>query len=307
MLHHPLFLLACLVAGYLTRYLPFIQPYAYKKVNKWIIWIPLPAIMLEKISRIEFDESHAAPILSAWGLFLFGMLFFGILAKIFGWDKKTWAAMSLVCGLGNTSFVGYPVTRMLFGEAGMDYAILVDQPGTFLALATGGILLAAYAGTGSLSIGMMFRQILKFPPFIAFAVALMIPLKAVEHPILPNEISLSDIIHPLGLLLNPLAFLSLGMQFKFSLKGISPLPYFTGLAYKLIIAPALFGGLLYLSGVRNLMLEVTIMELAMPPMITASIIATEYQLQPRLSAAWINFGIPLSAITLMSWAYLLAS
>lgn len=261
--------------------------------------------MLEKISRIEFDASHAAPILSAWGMFLFGMMFFGLLAKIFGWDKKTWAAMSLVCGLGNTSFVGYPVVRMLFGEAGMDYAILVDQPGTFLALATGGILLAAYAGTGSFSIGLIFRQVFKFPPFIAFAIALVIPVKWMDQSILPNEISLTDIVHPIGILLNPLAFFSLGMQFRFTLKGISPLPYFTGLSYKLIIAPALFGGLLYLSGTQGLMLQVTIIELSMPPMITASIIASEYQLRPQLSAAWINFGIPLSAITLTAWAYLL--
>jgi predicted permease len=287
------------------RYIPSLAPDAYKKVNKWIIWIPLPAIMLEKISRIEFNSSHVAPILSAWGLFLFGLVFFGILSKIFKWNLKTWAAMSLVCGLGNTSFIGYPVTRMLFGEAGMDYAILVDQPGTFFALATGGILLAAYAGTGKFSVGLIFKQVMKFPPFIAFAIALIIPAKVMELPISASEISISDIIHPIGLFLNPMAFFSLGMQFRFTLQGISPLTFFTGLSYKLILAPAFFGGLLYLANIQGLMLKVTIIELAMPPMITASIIASEYQLRPHLSAAWINIGIPLSAITLTGWAFLL--
>lgn len=305
MLQHPFFLLCCLVAGYLYRYIPGLPPETHKRVNKLIIWIPLPAIMLEKISRIQFDISHAAPILSAWGVFLLGLLFFGGMAKIFGWDKKTWAAMSLVCGLGNTSFVGYPVIRMVFGEKGLDYAILVDQPGTFLMLATGGILLAAYAATGHFNISAMLRQVFKFPPFIAFVIALLMPAGLLDVDVTGKGISIGSILHFIGLLLNPLAFLWLGMQFQFSFRGIAPLPYFTGLAYKLLLAPAIFGGILYWSGMQGMPLKVTILELAMPPMVTASIIATEYQLRPKLSAAWINFGIPLSGITLLFWVYLL--
>jgi hypothetical protein len=49
------------------------------------------------------------------------------------------------------------------------------------------------------------------------------------------------------------------------------------------------------------MIEVAIMESAMAPMITASILASTHGLKPRLSSMMIGFGIPLSFITLAFW------
>jgi predicted permease len=51
------------------------------------------------------------------------------------------------------------------------------------------------------------------------------------------------------------------------------------------------------------MIEVAIMESAMAPMITASILATTHGLKPRLSSMMIGFGIPISFITLAFGTY----
>lgn len=305
MLQHPLILLSFMVAGYMSRYVPFIQKDTFRTINKWIIWVPLPAIMLEKISSISFHPSFIAPVVSAWVVFLMGMAFFGILARIFDWDKKTWAALSLVCGLGNTSFVGYPVIRMIFGEEGIRYAILVDQPGTFLMLATLGVALAAYAGSGKFSFRETGKKLISFPPFIGFVVAIFLPAHWLDIQPLNADYSYEDILHFIGLWLNPLAFLSLGMQFSFSFREIPLLPFISGLGYKLILAPLILAIALHYSGIHGQLFQVTILELAMPPMLTASIIAVEYKLRPQLSVALINFGIPLSALTLSLWAYFL--
>lgn len=305
MLQHPLILLAFMVAGYMSRYIPFIHKDAFRSINKWIIWIPLPAIMLEKISSIQFHPTFIAPVVSAWAIFLMGMVFFGLLSRIFNWDKKTWAALSLVCGLGNTSFVGYPVIRMIFGEEGIRYAILVDQPGTFLMLATLGVALAAYAGSGKFSFRQTSKKLISFPPFIGFVVAIILPAHWLDvHPA-NLDYSYENILHFIGLWLNPLAFLSLGMQFSFSFKEIPLTPFLTGLAFKLILAPLVLAIALHYSGISGQLFQVTVLELAMPPMLTASIIAVEYRLRPQLSVALINFGIPISALTLSLWAYFL--
>jgi predicted permease len=50
-------------------------------------------------------------------------------------------------------------------------------------------------------------------------------------------------------------------------------------------------------------IQVAIMESAMAPMITASILASSHGLKPRLSSMMIGFGIPLSFITLVFWYY----
>jgi predicted permease len=52
------------------------------------------------------------------------------------------------------------------------------------------------------------------------------------------------------------------------------------------------------------MIEVAIMESAMAPMITASILATTHGLKPRLSSMMIGFGIPISFITLAFWYFM---
>jgi hypothetical protein len=71
-----------------------------------------------------------------------------------------------------------------------------------------------------------------------------------------------------------------------------------GLLYKLILTPAIIY-LLYvvILNQNSKMIEVAIMESAMAPMITASILATTHGLKPRLSMM-IGFGIPISFITL---------
>jgi malate permease and related proteins len=306
MLQSPYLLLLCLLAGFLSRHLPGVPADAFRKINKLIIWIPLPAITLEKISRMQLLPEYMVPVIASWGVFVGALIFFGIMARIFGWDKKTWAAMSLVCGLGNTSFVGFPVIRMLYGEEGIQYAIFVDQPGTFLMLATGGVALAAYASTGTFSAQAIGKRLLQFPPFLCFIAAILLPSTWLDYAPVSSVGNVGEMLAGIGQLLNPLAFLSIGMQFKFSGEGISIRPYAAGLFYKLLLAPFTVWLIFSLLKKEGLLYDITVLELAMPPMVTASIIAIENNLRPRMSAAWINFGIPLSALTLWLWASVLS-
>jgi predicted permease len=80
------------------------------------------------------------------------------------------------------------------------------------------------------------------------------------------------------------------------------LPLATGLIFKLAIAPALilllFAGLL---GDRGETLQVTVFEAAMPPMIGASIVAMDHELDPPLLTLMVGIGIPLAFLTLPAW------
>jgi predicted permease len=58
-----------------------------------------------------------------------------LLGKKYGWSKKI-GCLILTAGLGNTSFLGFPIIEALYGQEGMKTAILVDQPGTFVVLST---------------------------------------------------------------------------------------------------------------------------------------------------------------------------
>jgi len=78
------------------------------------------------------------------------------------------------------------------------------------------------------------------------------------------------------------------------------------LFFKLMLTP-LFFLILYrfiLKG-DGLIVEVSIMESAMAPMITGAILASSYGLKPKLSSMMIGIGIPLSFLTLAFWYWIL--
>lgn len=295
----PAFLILCIIAGLSARWVPAIPEDMYRRINKFIIWLPLPAITLEKISQLQLQSEMIFPIGSAWLVFIVSAMFFGILSKIFRWDLATWAVLTMVCGLGNTSFIGFPVVKYVFGEEAVRYAIFVDQPGSFLCLSTLGITVAAIAGSGKISLGLITKRLFLFPPFPCFLLSLMLPAEWFQHSI--ANFSILDILHWIGTWMTPLAFISLGMQFQPSFKGIDFPPFAAGLSYKLILAPLLVSSIFALANKSGTMYDVSILEIAMPPMITASIIATDAGLQPKLANGLINFGIPVSIFTLWCW------
>ncbi len=305
MFHQTLpFLLFCLFAGIASKKWKLLPKESYRRVNQIILYLTIPAITLEKISALTLDIAYLIPIATTWLFFIAAGVFFGILAYFFKWNKKTWAALTLVCGLGNTSFVGFPVIELIYGDEGLKYAILVDQPGTFAALSTLGIALAAYGNSSGITFKKMLQRLLMFPAFTCFFIALLLPVRWLELELLTNISSL-NILHYVGSWTFPLAFLSIGMQFTFSFRGVNLYHFGWGLAFKLILGPAAVFLIFKAANLQGLLYDVTILELAMPPMITASIIAVDYNLRPRLASALINYGMPVSAISLAIWSYIL--
>jgi predicted permease len=79
-----------------------------------------------------------------------------------------------------------------------------------------------------------------------------------------------------------------------------------GLTYKLLLAPALLYVVFFVMlNSSSLEAKVSIMEAAMAPMITGAILASKYNLNPRLAGLMVGVGIPLSFFTLFFWYWLL--
>jgi predicted permease len=79
-----------------------------------------------------------------------------------------------------------------------------------------------------------------------------------------------------------------------------------GLAFKLVLGPSLILALFSAPlGDTLPVLRVTVFEAAMGPMIGASIVAMEHELDPPLVTLMVGVGIPLSFLTLPLWWYVL--
>jgi malate permease and related proteins len=187
-----------------------------------------------------------------------------------------------------------------YGAEFLGLGIVIDQVGSYLVLSTVGILVASiyFSGQG-VNAKAIIRKIALFVPFQAFVLALV--LMPFAYPGW-----LDELLKRLGATLIPLALVSVGYQLRLSAVRGKSTALVTGLLFKLVLAPALllflFAGLF---GAEGPVMRVTVFEAAMAPMIGASIVAMDHDLDPPLLTLMLGVGIPLSFLTLPAWWYLL--
>lgn len=293
----------CLTIGLLLQKVKRLPVNTYKRLNYIVIYFCLPSLALFYIPKIELDAKLLYPIAVTWISFTVSWLFFSLLGKKYGWSRKLTGCLIMTAGFSNTSFLGFPIIQSLYGEEGLKMAILVDQPGTFVVLSTLGIFVATLYSKGSSNGIEIAKKILFFPPFIAFLLACFMNLFHVDFH---HYIQFG--LQKIGSVMTPLAMLSVGLQLHFNRRSKHFKFLRLGLFYKLIMTPALIY-LLYVVvfDQHSKMIQVSVMEAAMAPMISSSIIASSYGLKPRLCSMMIGFGIPLSFITLVFWYFVVDS
>ena len=273
----------------------------YKILNTIVIYFCLPALALYYIPKIGDSDELLYPIGVAWITFTGAYLFFTFFGKKYGWSKKLIGCLIITAGLGNTSFLGFPIIQALYGEEGMKTAILVDQPGSFVVLSTFAIVIATMYSSGKPNGFQIAKKIAIFPPFITFLIACLMNFLDLDF-----HDNIQFLFQKAGSIITPLAMLSVGLQLKFYSKSQHWKFLGFGLLYKLILTPALIY-LLYVVILQqhSKMIEVAVMESAMAPMIMASILASSHGLKPKLSSMMVGFGIPISFITLVFWYFIL--
>jgi predicted permease len=287
---------ACFLLGIALRWSGRLPDNAAATLNGFVVNISLPALTLTYVHGLELDTTLILPALMAWIMFGLGCAFFYVAGRAFRFSPATTGGLMLTGGLGNTSFIGLPMISTFYGSDYLGLGILIDQVGSYFVLSTLGILVASLYSSGhAVSARVIARKILLFTPFQAFVLALV--LMPVEYPAW-----LDGLFKQLGATLVPIALVSVGYQLHLSQVRGKALPLVTGLVFKLAIAPALilllFAGLL---GDRGPLLQVTVFEAAMPPMIGASIVAMDHELDPPLLTLMVGIGIPLAFLTLPLW------
>jgi malate permease and related proteins len=284
-------LFACLVLGIVVRRWADPPAGIVPGINWWVINIALPALVLDLIPHVTFNLQLWFPIAAMLIVFFGGWLLFACVGPHLGWSRQRIGAMTLVCGLGNTSFMGYPMMLALHGPAGLSIAVVADQLGCFPLLASAGVMVASiYAGRHA-SAAMIARRILTFPAFIALMLGIAVGLAGGW----PN--AMHSVLAPLGATLTPLALFSVGMQFRFGLEKGQAGALGLGLGWKLVAAPCLCWLVGRSLGVGGLVLTAGVLQAAMAPMISAAILADEYELDPQLANAVLGAGIVLSLLT----------
>ncbi|WP_164008717.1 AEC family transporter [Pyxidicoccus trucidator] len=289
----------CLLLGVLARHSGRFAEGAAGAFNTFVLYVALPALVLRVMHRLEFVPELAVAAVVPWLYYLAAGPFFRLLGPRLGLSRQSVVALVLSAGLGNTAFVGLPMAEALLGQGGLAVAVVADQLGSFLVLSTLATLAATRASAeADLPWRELARKVVTFPPFLALVVSLV--LRPWGFPVW-----LDTVLERLGALLTPLALFSVGLQLR--LTGVRHrLPALAlGLSYKLLLVPGLVAlGLLAMPGLAPVVVQATVLQAAMAPMVSAAILAAEHKLDPELAVLMVGVGIPLSFATAPLWLWL---
>lgn len=280
-----------IVAGYVLQKLKIFPSDAPNTLNKFVIYISLPAMIFLQIPKVELSINMAIPIVIGWITISISALLVLMLSRWMNFSKEITGSLMLVAVLGNTSFLGIPIINAYFGADALPYVIVYDQMATFIALAVYGTLIVSiYSHNSELNVKIIVHKVVTFPPFLSLVVALF--LIGVEFPPV-----LSSVLATLGATIVPLALVAVGLQLQLKLPGHEIKPFTTALFVKLIISPILAAIVCYILGWNGEVARISIMEAGMGPMITAGAVASMAGLAPRLSASILGYGILFAFFT----------
>jgi predicted permease len=289
-------ILICLLIGFCLQRAKSLPKDAHQTLNSIILYVPLPATALLTIPQMEWDFRLVSLCLAPWILFGFSCAFFYFLGHYLGWSKSVIGCLTITAGLGNTAFVGFPIIEAMYGREVVKLAVLLDQTGSFIIVSSLGLWIASIYSSAKLKTKELVQKIIVFPPFVGFVLAMSLASLGWQA-----DGEVKSILEKLSALLTPMALISVGLQLKLSELKLDLNYLMIGLSFKLILSPLL---IFFIYRFLNLPLDVyrvAVIESAMAPMITGSIVAASHGLHPRLAGSLLGLGVPISFITLAFW------
>ncbi|MBV6494574.1 MAG: hypothetical protein LDLANPLL_02607 [Turneriella sp.] len=288
----PVFVLiaVCFLSGILLRHFKKLPENTHFVLNNFIIYVSLPALIIKSLRTIPMTGIYFSAALMPWLIFFGAVFFFLLLERFKVIERQTTIALILTAGLGNTSFVGFPVIEALYGKQFIPVGVIIDEMGTFLVMCLVAIPLADFLRIGEFNLHKAIKDLVLFPPMIALVLAFLFQVWR------PPEVVFS-VSERLGDTLAPLALISVGFQWQMSEMKQLTKQISLGLGYKLLLAPLLTLFVYSLFTYNTELKKIVMLEAAMGPMITGGIIAIQKNIQPKLVAAMLSVGIPLSLLT----------
>jgi len=294
-----LLLVVCLALGVIVARI--VRPPATlpQGLNWWVINIAFSALVVHLIPTLHFDWQYWFLIAALWIVFAGAWLLFAMLGRALHWSRARIGAITLGCGLGNTAFIGFPMIEALHGREGTKLALVADQLGTFIALAVGGTIVAAIYSGRNATAAQVVRKVLLFPPFVSLVIGVVAGLLGGW----PQPVD--AVFERLGATLAPIALFSVGLQFRLQFQHGQATALLLALGWKLALAPLIvwLAGVAF--GVSTYILTIAVLQAAMGPMISATILAEQHDLEPQLANTVLGIGIVISLVTVPLVDYLI--
>lgn len=289
-----------LVGFILGRKLP---PTVPTRVGQGLFWVGVPISIIAFLRKADLSgQIWIAPVIAHLAIFLGAFLAWwamkgqAYLTKNIH-QRSTQGSLLLAAMVGNTGYLGFPITLALLGQEYFAWALFYDMLGSLFGAYGFGIVLASHFGGNIRNYGQITQSIVVNPALWSFAFGLL--FRQVTLPVV-FEYSLEI----LGWIVVSLTLVLIGMRLS-SLNSWHRLPDAgISLTIKMLIVPLLIGSTLPLWGVTGKAAQVILLQMAMPPAFATLIIAETFNLDRDLAVTSLAVGCILLLVTLPIWLWL---
>ncbi|MFV7790840.1 AEC family transporter [Aliarcobacter lanthieri] len=286
-----------LVIGYLFK---IVFQDNSKQLVDFIIYFSLPAIVFSKIYPLTIDSRILALIVMFIGIILFNLLLSFLVGKLLKLNRLHLATFMIMATFGNTSFIGLSYIDAFYGQDFIVYGLIYDIFCSFLLLVSIGVFIITWGSGRRNSVIDISKSIFLFPPMIMFFLTIF--AKNFEIP--KFLIYTAD---NLGSTLVPIAMIAIGM--KLELKYIFSKLHIvtTAVILKMVIVPIIvLFTFEYFYTIDVTWVKVTIIEVAMPPMTMAAVLAIKGGLDEKIAINSLVLGVIASLFTITFFVQYLA-
>ncbi|MFB2936227.1 AEC family transporter [Aerosakkonemataceae cyanobacterium BLCC-F154] len=275
-------------------------------LGKFLFWIGVPLGILGFLRRANLSGPIWIAPLVSWTAILLGAGLAWTWLKINQLqgklpenveNKPNQGSFILASMVGNTGYLGYPVTLTLIGQQYFGWALFYDLLGSTLGTYGFGVALAARFGMGVTSYKQVTITLIKNPALWSLGLGL-----AFQKVPLPDvvEISLQNIAWTV--VGSSLVLIGMRLSQLTSLQGLAQIS--VSLCIKMLLVPLVLGIGLTMLGMTGSPRLVLVLQMSMPPAFATLILAEAYNLDRELAVTGIAVGSTGLFFTLPLWLWL---
>jgi predicted permease len=274
-------------AGFALGKLLHIEP---RSLGRVVFYVFSPVLLFDLLVRNQLKITDTAIVIAFALCFI---LMIGLLTFVIGYflklERSALVAILITTMFANTGNYGLPLVSFAFGEQALSYAGIYFATTTLLFYTLGVFL----ASLGHMTFKEAITGLFKIPTMYAVLLAILINALNIEIPVAVAravELAAGGTI--------PLMLILLGVQLtQVELSG-NQRALQLSVVLRLVIAPLaalLFAALFGLQGFTR---QASVTQASMPSMVSATVLATEYNLDAKLVTAVVFISTLLSPLTL---------
>lgn len=273
------------------------------RISRLVLSITTPLMIIKAVfsESLTGDKSEIVTIfLLGLGMYAILPIFARIAVRLLHVKPDDAGTYEMMLIFANTSFIGYPIMKSLFGDWAVFYSSILNMPFNFLVF-TYGVYLVSRSSKDSLRFG--FREILN-PGVVASLVALFLYFTGIRLP--SGIISIMSLV---GDTTVPLSMLTIGSQLALiPVKDLFREPRLYVLsAIKLLIMPSVCYILLSMVLKDQFLVNMITINVGLPAGTMTVMISNQYNGNTRMASIGVFITTLASVATLPLIAYLFMS